>query len=151
MNKKHPYLKEKVWPGIFADWQEVDVEILTFSELGISVAINDEYLGLVYKDNVYKTYREGQKLKAYIKSVRKDGKIDISFQPLQGKHVYGTADKIMKHLKAAGGTSTFNDKSRPEDIRQEFQVSKKVFKQAVGKLYKEHKIKITEHGIELYK
>ena len=151
MKNNYEHLKETVWPGIFTEWQEVDVEIYAFIDLGIRVAINDEYIGLVYENNVYDEYQEGQKLKAYIKFVREDGKIDVSFQPKQGKHVFLTTDKILEHLKTAGGKSRFNDKSSPEDIKNEFQVSKKVFKQAIGKLYKKGKIKITDEGIEFLK
>ncbi|MBT4308835.1 MAG: type I-B CRISPR-associated protein Cas8b1/Cst1 [Anaerolineae bacterium] len=151
MKNNYEHLKETVLPGVFAEWQEVDVEIYAFIDLGIRVAINDEYTGLVYENNLYDEYQEGQKLKAYIKFIREDGKIDISFQPKQGKHVFLTTDKILEHLKATGGKSRFNDKSSPEDIKKEFQVSKKVFKQAIGKLYKKGEIKITDEGIELLK
>ena len=149
MKNNDQHLKERVQPGIFTEWQEVDVEIYAFVDLGIRVVINDEYIGLVYENEVYDEYREGQKLKAYIKLVREDGKIDVSFQPKKGELVFLTTDRILAHLKAAGGRSSFNDKSAPEEIRNEFQVSKKVFKQAIGKLYKNGKIKLTDKGIEL--
>lgn len=149
MKNSFENLKETVGSGVFTQWQEVDVEIYAFTDLGIKVAINDEYTGLVYRNQVYDEYQEGQKLKAYIKCVRDDGKIDVSLQPKQGMHVCSTTDKILEHLKAAGGKSGFNDKSSPEDIKSEFQVSKKVFKQAIGGLYKQGKIKITDTGIEL--
>ena len=80
-----------------------------------------------------------------------DVEIYVSFQPKQGKHLFSTTDKILEHLKAAGGKSGFNDKSSPEDIKNEFRVSKKMFKQAIGRLYKQGKIKITDKGIELVK
>lgn len=149
MREHYNFLKETVEPGVFAEWQEVDVVIDAFSDLGIKVIINDEYLGLVYGNQVYKEYREGQELKGYIKLVRADGKIDVSLQPKKGRHVSSTTGKIMEHLKAAGGKSGFNDKSAPEDIEDAFQVSKKVFKQAIGSLYKQGKIKIMDNGIEL--
>ena len=151
MKNSYEHLKETVESGVFTEWQEVDVEIYAFTDLGVKVAINDEYTGLVYGNQVYGDYQEGQKLKAYIKFVREDGKIDVSLQPKQGRHVFSTTDKIMEHLKAAGGKTGFNDKSSPDDIQNEFQVSKKVFKQAIGRLYKQHKIKITDKGIELVK
>jgi predicted RNA-binding protein (virulence factor B family) len=151
MKNNYEHLKETVGQGVFTEWQEVDVEIYAFTDLGVKVAINDEYTGLVYGNQVYAEYQKGQKLKAYIKCVREDGKIDVSFQPNQGMHVFLTTDKILVHLKAAGGKSGFNDKSSPEDIKNEFRVSKKVFKQAIGSLYKQGKIKITDKGIELVK
>jgi len=151
MKNKYEHLKETVESGVFTQWQEVDVEIYAFTDLGIKVAINDEYTGLVYGNQIYTDYQEGQKLKAYIKSVREDGKIDVSMQPKSVYHLFSTSDKILEHLKAAGGKSGLNDKSSPEDIKNEFQISKKVFKQAIGRLFKLHKIKITDNGIELVK
>ena len=151
MKNNYELLKEIVEPGVFTQWQEVDVEIYAFTDLGVKVAINDEYSGLVYGSEVYGDYREGQKLKAYIKLIREDGKIDVSLQPKKGSHVFSTTDKILEHLKAVGGKSGLNDKSSPEDIKNEFHVSKKVFKQAIGRLYKQHTIKITNTGIELVK
>lgn len=151
MRDDYKCLKETVEPGVFSEWQEIDVEIDAFTDLGIKVIINDEYIGLVYGNQVYEKYQKGQELKAYIKLVREDGKIDVSLHPKKERHVFSTTGKIMEHLKAAGGKSGFNDKSSPEDIEHAFQVSKKVFKQAIGSLYKQGKIKIIDNGIELVK
>ncbi len=151
MKNNYEHLKETVESGVFTQWQEVDVEIYAFIDLGMKVAINDEYTGLVYTNQMYDNYQKGQKLKAYIKLVREDGKIDVSMQPRADNHLYSTSDKILEHLKATGGKSGLNDKSSPEDIKKEFQISKKMFKQTIGRLYKQHKIIITDKGIELVK
>ncbi|MFP4521854.1 MAG: hypothetical protein ACLFQK_06880, partial [Fibrobacterota bacterium] len=68
MKNDYTHLKETVEPGVFAKWQEVDAEIYAFTDLGIKVALNDEYTGLVYGNQVYDEYKEGQKIKAYIKN-----------------------------------------------------------------------------------
>jgi len=151
MKKRSAHFKETALPGDFVQWQEVDAEILAFTDLGLKVAINNEYTGLAYGNQMFGDYREGQHLKAYIQCIRTDGRIDVSLQPRQDRHVFATADRILEHLMAADGKAAFNDKSSPEDIRTTFHVSKKVFKQAIGCLYKQHKIKITERGIELVK
>ena len=143
------YLIEHADPDEFVRCEEVDLEIYAFTDLGFKVAINDQYTGLVYNNQVYENYEEGQKLKGYITGVREDGRIDVSLQPDKGRHVHSTFDKILKHLKDSGGKSKFGDKSSPEDIKREFQISKKVFKQAIGGLYKQGKIIITKEGIEL--
>ena len=149
MNRNFEHLIEHVDPDEFARWEEVDLEIYAFTDLGFNVAINDQYTGLVYNNQVYEKYEEGQKIKGYITGVREDGRIDVSLQPDKGRHVHSTFDKILKHLKDSGGKSKFGDKSSPEDIKIEFQISKKVFKQAIGGLYKQGKIIITKEGIEL--
>ncbi len=145
------FFKESAEPGVFSEWQEVEVEVYGFTDLGINVVINGDYMGLVYGDQVYEQYQIGQHLKAYIKLVREDGKIDVSLQPKKSLHVSSTTGKILEHLQAAGGVSEFNDKSSPAEIEKVFQVSKKVFKQAIGSLYKQGKIVITASGIELVK
>lgn len=151
MKNDYAHLKETVEPGVFTQWQEVDVEIYAFTDLGIKVAINDEYTGLVYGNQVYGDYQKGQRIKAYIKLIREDGKIDVSLQPKKGSHALSTTDSILAHLTAAGGKIGLNDKSSPEVIKKELQVSKKVFKRAIGILYRQKKIKITDKGIELVK
>ena len=149
MKHNFEHLIEHVDPDEFSRWEEVELEVYAFTDLGIQVAINDEYTGLVYGNQVYDKYHEGQKLKGYVTGIRDDGRIDVSLQPDKGRHVHSTFDVILDHLKSVGGKSKFGDKSSPEDIKREFKVSKKVFKQAIGGLYKKGKIKITGDGIEL--
>ena len=151
MDSEYDYLIETVDYNTFTRWEEVDLVVYAFTDLGMKVAINDRYTGLVYKNQMYDSYEEGQKIKGYITGIREDGRIDVSLQPDKGRHVHSTFDKILKHLKDSGGKSKFGDKSPPEDIKKEFQVSKKVFKQAIGGLYKQGKIRITKEGIELVK
>jgi len=151
VDSEYDYLIETVDYNTFTRWEEVDLEVYAFTDLGMKVAINDRYTGLVYKNQMYDSYEEGQKIKGYITGIREDGRIDVSLQPDKGRHVHSTFDKILEHLNKVGGKSKFGDKSPPEDIKREFQVSKKVFKQAIGGLYKQGKIRITKEGIELVK
>ncbi len=151
MVRDYDYLIETVDYNTFTRWEEVDLVVYAFTDLGMKVAINNRYTGLVYKNQIYDFYKEGQKIKGYITGIREDGRIDVSLQPDKGRHVHSTLDKILDHLNKVGGKSKFGDKSYPEDIKREFQVSKKVFKQAIGGLYKKGKISITKQGIELLK
>ena len=113
MKDNFEHLIEHVDPDEFARWEEVDLEIYALTDLGFKVAINDQYIGLVYSNQVYDKYEEGQKLKGYITGVREDGRIDVSLQPDKGRHVHSTFDKILNHLKISGGKSKFGDKSPP--------------------------------------
>ena len=149
MDREYDYLIETVDYNTFTRWEEVDLVVYAFTDLGMKVVINDKYTGLVYKNQVYDFYEEGQRMKGYITNIREDGRIDVSLQPDKGRHVHSTFDKIHEHLNKVGGKSKFGDKSSPEDIKREFQISKKVFKQAIGGLYKQGKIIITKEGIEL--
>jgi len=147
MRNDYKHLKSIVSPGVFSLGQEVDIAIYDSTDLGYKAAINNEYSGLVYKNEVFIDIHFHQPLKGYIKCLREDGKVDISLQPDEGKHTIATGEKILKMLADNGGKLPFGDKSSPDEIRNKFQVSKKVFKKAIGVLYKQQKIRITEQGI----
>ena len=58
-------------------------------------------------------------------------------------------DKILQHLIDNNGRSKLTDKSAPDDIYREFNVSKKNYKKALGALYKQKKIIIEKDLIRL--
>ena len=99
MKTSFEYLTEFAEPDDFHRWEEVDLEIIDFTDLGMKVAINGEFAGLVYADQIYDRYIEGQKIKGYITAIREDGRIDVSLQPDKGRHVHSTSDKILQYLK----------------------------------------------------
>ena len=143
------YLRPGDESGKLRKGQRVDALVYAYTPLGAKAAINKEYMGLLYKNEMFQDVKLGQKVKAFIKNIREDGKIDLTLQ-LQGyKSMPSTTGKILKELKNAGGFLPFNDKSTPESIREKFQISKSVFKKTIGSLYKQKKIVITGEGIKL--
>ena len=90
-------------------------------------------------------------LKGYIKNVRPDGKIDVSFNQLGFESIEPNAEKILEELRASRGFLRLNDHSHPEDIKTVLQMSKKNFKKAIGNLYRQKQIEIKEDGIYLIK
>ncbi len=131
--------------------EEVDLIISHITDLGINVIINEKHKGLVYKDETFVEVKPGQRCKGYIKNVRPDGKIDVSFQKLGYDAVEPNAQKILNELQSSRGFLRLNDNSHPEDIKTVLQMSKKTFKKAVGLLYKEKLIEIKDDGIHLVK
>lgn len=131
--------------------QEVDVLVFRETTLGYKVIVNQQFSGLIYKNETSTKLKEGDQLKAYLKPIRPDGKIDLSLNPIGVKHVEANAAKILAALKKANGSLAFNDKSDPEAIKATFGISKKVFKKAIGGLYKQKKIIISDAGISLVK
>jgi len=129
--------------------QKVSLIIADKSDLGVKAIINNSYWGMLYENELFQAVRKGQKLDGYIKQIREDRKIDLSLhQPGYGK-VVSLTDRIIAKLKTNNGVLTLSDKSPPEAIYAAFGVSKKVFKQAVGALYKQQLITIDENGIKL--
>lgn len=129
--------------------QEVDLLFAHATDLGWEVIINNKHKGLVYADDIYKRVSVGDTSKGYIKKIRPDNKIDVSLQPLGENLLEPTAEKIYQRLVANGGYLPLHDKSKPEDIKRELQMSKKTFKKGVGTLYKARKIAIEDNGIKI--
>ena len=136
-----PYVKEG---------NKVELLIAAKTELGYKAIVDGIYWGLLYENQVYRTLKRGERLSGYIQKLRPDQKVDISLLAPGYDKVDEIADKILEMLRASGdGTLPFNDKSSPESIREAFSLSKKVFKQSIGSLYKHRLITIEENGIKL--
>lgn len=129
--------------------QEVDVMVSHITDVGINVIINGKYRGLAYKNEVFDTVSPGYKTKAYIKLVRPDGKIDVSFQKLGVDVIDASAQSVLQALQQNNGFLALNDDSHPEEIKSVLKMSKKSFKKAIGSLYKQKLISIKENGIQL--
>ncbi|RKE02578.1 CvfB family protein [Marinifilum flexuosum] len=134
----------------YKEGDEVDILVGKRSELGFQVLINDDALGMVYKNEVFGHLKIGDQRKAYIKKIRPDGKIDVSLQQ-QGyaNEVPKSGQQILDLLKEEEGFIPLNDKSSPEDIYYSLKMSKKNFKKAIGLLYKQKLITIEDTGIYL--
>lgn len=128
---------------------KVDLVVFNRSELGFDVIINNEHLGLIYKNEVFKPIEIGDQLVGYIKHIRDDGKIDVSLQPDILTHLDHSSEVILKALKAKGGVLHISDKSSPEAIYEAFHMSKKSFKKAVGILYKRRMVALDGEKITL--
>ena len=59
------------------------------------------------------------------------------------------SDELLRYLQEHDGHCDLGDKSPSEAIAQRFGVSKKIYKKAVGDLYRRRLITITEEGITL--
>ena len=117
--------------------------------MGYEVIINHRHKGLVYADQIFKRLAIGDNTKGVIKKIRSDNKIDVSLQPLGDKILEPAANKIYDQLLAHGGFLGLHDKSDPELIKNELQMSKKTFKKGIGTLYKARKILIKNDGIHI--
>lgn len=129
--------------------QPVDLLVWQKTDLGFKVIVDNSYAGLVYEDQVFQYLHTGDRVKGYIQMVRPDGKIDCRLQKTGQKHAEDFAETLLQYLKDNNGMCDLGDKSDAEDIKRRFQVSKKVYKKAVGDLYKRHLITISPLSIKL--
>ncbi len=136
-------------PSAYNEGEEVDLVISDKTDLGYKAIINQEHSGILYKNEVFKKLRIGQQLKGYIKKVRDDQKIDLSLHKPGYQGGGDISQAILQSIKDHGGMIAVSDKSPPKEIYNMFGVSKKVFKKAIGALYKRRLITIDSHGIKL--
>jgi predicted RNA-binding protein (virulence factor B family) len=129
--------------------QYFEVTVANKTELGYKAVIDHQYWGLLYDSDLLRPLRKGEQLTAYVKKIRDDGRVDLSIQPISDGGNRDIGEKIIEQLKANDGFLTMGDKSPPEDIYALFGVSKKIFKQAIGRLYKQQRIAIEGGGIKL--
>jgi predicted RNA-binding protein (virulence factor B family) len=130
-------------------FEEVDLMVSRFTDLGVEMIINQKHKGLVYNDEIFKDLKLGQKLKGAISKIREDNKIDLSLQLIGYKNIEPSGQLILDALERNGGSLPLHDKSDPEEIKKRLKMSKKTFKKAIGSLYKQEQIRITSDGIEL--
>ena len=129
--------------------QPADVIIFGKTPLGYKAVVDKRFSGLLFHGETSTRLRYGDQFTGYIKKVHEDGKIDVLRDPSGYKRVEPIAQQILDRLEASGGKLPFNDKSSPQAIRDEFNISKQAFKQALGTLYKQRRIVISKTGIEL--
>lgn len=144
----HRFIKEE--NVLLESGQEVQVMITHFSDAGVNVIIEHQYRGLAFQNQVFdETLKFGKTYKAYVKQVRPDGKVDISFQKMGLDQIDAAVQQILAELNANRGFLGLHDNSHPEDIKTVLKMSKKTFKKAIGQLYKDRRIELRENGIYL--
>ncbi|WP_420315770.1 S1 RNA-binding domain-containing protein [Ekhidna sp.] len=129
--------------------EEVDLLIANTTDLGLNVVVNNRHKGLIFESELFHDVLEGDRVKGFVKNVREDGKIDISLRKEGIENLEAGAQQILYELKKNEGFLSLHDKSDPDEIQSQLQMSKKNFKRSVGILYKKKLIKLEKSGISL--
>lgn len=141
MNEKPPY----------KEGEEVMLLVEEFTDIGIKVIIDGRYEGLLYKSEVFRKLSPGEQVEGYIKKIREDNKIDVTLRKGGLDDIKDARGTILAKLKEHKGFLPLSDNSTPEMIKEKLQMSKKLFKKAIGGLYKDEIIEIKQDGIYLRK
>ena len=136
-------------PAAYATGQPVNLLVVGQTPLGYNVIVEGAHLGLLYVDSFAEPLETGELVKAFVRQVRADGKIDLSLDAAGYKRVVPLKLKIVQMLEENHGRLEYDDDTSPEVIRALFGASKKAFKQALGALYKSRRIRFLNPGIEL--
>lgn len=129
--------------------EEVNILIWQKTDLGFKAIIENKFGGLLYDSEIFQPLHTGMVLKAYVKQIREDGKIDLVLQKPGFEKVDDFSKTLLEYIREHDGYTSLNDKSPADDIYAAFGVSKKTFKKAVGDLYKKHLVVLQEDGIRL--
>lgn len=122
-------------------WQKTDI--------GYKIIINNKHIGVLHYSDVFGELNYGEMLDGFVKKIREDNKIDLKTGKRGFDRVLSETDRIIQALEENNGYLPLSDKSAPEEIYEAFGISKKTFKMAIGKLYKERKIELAKEGIKL--
>lgn len=136
-------------PMDVSDGSKVELIIAGQSDLGTNVIVDHNYWGLIHQ-SVSNVPRRGTRCSGYVARIRDNGLADITLQPPGYKRVSGATEQLTEALAQANdGFLPIHDKSPPEEIMACLGMSKKIFKQALGTLYRERRVRITAKGIQL--
>ena len=135
----------------FKEGDRVSLLIADRTDLGLRVIVNHRYWGVVHRNEVFGNVPRGRRQDGYVKALRPDRKLNITLSAPGYAKVDAAAQGILQVLRTHGGSMAVSDKTAPEEIHALFGVSKKVFKQTLGALYKARRILIDEAGIHAVK
>ena len=127
--------------------QRCDCLIWQKTDLGFKAIVDNRYQGQLYDNQLFQPLHTGDRLTAYIDHIRQDGKIDLTLQPTGHRQTLDFAEVLLRYLHENNGRCNLGDHSPAELIADRFQVSKKVFKRAVGDLYRRRLITLSDDGI----
>lgn len=127
----------------------VNLIVYRQTDIGYEVIINNLHKGILHNNEIYRNISIGDRFEGFIKNILPENKIDVAAGKPGYNRVEDETQKIVRLLKENDGYLPYHDKSSPEDIYSFFEMSKKTFKMAIGKLYKQHKIEFAKTGIRL--
>lgn len=125
--------------------QEVEALVTEHVEIGYKAIVDNLHRGIIYANEIYKPIEVEQHIRAWVKQVRDDGKIDLTVNDRADRRTALLADRVLRYLDQPDALA-LSDKMPPAHIEMLFQCSKKDFKKAVGHLYKDRRIAIGADG-----
>ena len=131
--------------------QKVSIVVASESPIGYRAIINNRHWGMIYKNQIFKPVQIGDKLEGFVKRITDDNRIDLMLREEGYKGVTDSADVLLQLIKDNGGVLEIGDKSSPELIHAETQMSKNQFKRAAGVLLKRGAVDVEEFEIRLKK
>ncbi len=127
---------------------EVEARIYEFGhDFGTFVALEDKYSAMIPRHEDVTKYRIGDVIMVRITGIKEDGKCDVTIRDKAYVQMEDDAEALLDLIDSYAGVLPFSEKASPEVIKRETGLSKAAFKRAIGRLYKERKITLTDGKI----
>ncbi len=129
--------------------QKVEALIVSESEIGYRAIVENRHWGMIYKNQIFREVKLGDKVEAYVSRITEDNRVDLSLQQKGFAQVKDSAEVLYDAIVEAGGTLALTDNSSPEEIRETLNMSKKLFKRSLGVLMSHNRVVCTDNEIKI--
>ena len=129
--------------------QKVEALIVSESEIGYRAIVENRHWGMLYKNQLFRNVELGDKVEAYVSRITEDNRVDLSLQQKGFAQVKDSAEVLYDAIVEAGGALALTDNSSPEEIREQLNMSKKLFKRSLGVLMSHNRVVCTDNGIKI--
>ena len=129
--------------------QKVEALIVSESEIGYRAIVENRHWGMLYKNQLFRNVELGDKVEAYVSRITEDNRVDLSLQQKGFAQVKDSAEVLYDAIVAAGGCLALTDNSSPEEIREQLNMSKKLFKRSLGVLMSHNRVVCTDNEIKI--
>ena len=96
--KVERYLSDEMPP--YREGDEVQILVWQKTDLGFRSLWTNRFSGLVYENDLFRPLHTGDRVQAYIKQVRPDGKLDITLQKQGREAVDDFSQVLLEHLQS---------------------------------------------------
>ena len=129
--------------------QKVEALIVSESEIGYRAIVENRHWGMLYKNQLFRNVELGDKVEAYVSRITEDNRVDLSLQQKGFAQVKDSAEVLYDAIVEAGGALALTDNSSPEEIREQLNMSKKLFKRSLGVLMSHNRVVCTDNEIKI--
>ena len=129
--------------------QKVEALIVSESEIGYRAIVENRHWGMIYKNQIFREVKLGDKVEAYVSRITEDNRVDLSLQQKGFAQVKDSAEVLYDAIVAAGGSLNLTDNSSPEEIKERLNMSKKLFKRSLGVLMSHGRVVCTDTEIKV--
>lgn len=129
--------------------QEVSIQLVSESPIGYRAVIENRFWGMLYRNQLFRPVAIGDRMKAYVRHITEDGRVDLSLQRQGYDEIKHSAERLLEMMRQSGGRLPLSDNSSPEAVYEQTQMSKKTFKRSMGYLMKQGLVEMDEHETRL--